>query len=68
MNEGINIFPLNFYSKSICFLIVVEEIREDLAKAKKELRLERIPPRAPRDKPVVTEIKDDDALEYVFPQ
>ena len=45
----------------------MDEIREDLAKSKKELRLERIPPRPPKDKPTIAEIKDEDALEYVLP-
>lgn len=34
-----------------------------MAKVKKEIRLERIPPRAPKDKPIIAEVKDEDALE-----
>jgi len=37
----------------------VAEIHEDLVKAKKESLKDRIPPRAPRDKPTVMESKDD---------
>jgi len=44
-------------------LLTVAEIHEDLENAKKESRKDRIPPRAPKDKPTVLEEKDD-TLEY----
>jgi len=42
--------------------LIVAEIHEDLVKAKKESLKDRIPPRAPRDKPTVLEGKDDTLL------
>jgi hypothetical protein len=41
-------------------ILTVSEIHEDLMKAKIESRKERLPPRAPKDKPNVTELKDDE--------
>ena len=38
----------------------VAEIHDDLMKAKVESRKERVPPRAPREKPTVVELKDDE--------
>jgi len=40
-------------------LSIVTEIHEDLEKAKKDSRKDRVPPRAPKDKPTVVEGKDD---------
>ena len=51
------------YLTTVCCLWLVAEIHEDLEKAKKESRKDRIPPRAPRDKPTVIEGKDD-TLQY----
>jgi len=50
-----------------CFacLLIVAEIHEDLEKAKIDSRKDRIPPRAPRDKPTVVEAKDD-ILQYAI--
>jgi len=42
--------------------LLVAEIHEDLEKAKKESRKDRIPPRAPKDKPTVVEGKGDTLL------
>lgn len=44
-------------------LSIVAEIHEDLEKAKKESQKDRIPPRAPKDKPTVVEDRDD-TLQY----
>ena len=49
-------------NRSTCLLTVIE-IHEDLEKAKKEVMKDRIPPRGPKDKPSVTETKDD-TLQY----
>jgi len=43
----------------------VTEIHDDLEKAKKESRKDRIPPRAPKDKPTILEGKED-TLEYAY--
>ena len=45
------------------FVVIVAEIHDDLEKAKKESRKDRIPPRAPKDKPTILEGKED-TLEY----
>jgi len=49
---------------NVCSLYAtVAEIHDDLEKAKKESLKDRIPPRAPKDKPTVVEGKDD-TLQY----
>ena len=40
-------------------ICLVAEIHDDLVKAKLESRKERLPPRAPKDKPTVVEVQDD---------
>lgn len=42
--------------------VAVAEIHDDLEKAKLESRKERLPPRAPKDKPTIVELKDDELL------